>query len=137
MTDTPASKELTNALLTIIRQQRHYGVRVIISTQEPTISPRLIDLCSITIVHRFSSPEWFSVLRKHISIEGADSGVDDLFTSILSLKTGEAVVFAPSAVVGRGGEGMGLVKLNGELLKIKVRRRLTLDGGASVVVMPR
>ena len=133
MTDTPASKDLTNALLSLIRQQRHYGVRVIISTQEPTVSPKLIDLCSVTIVHRFSSPEWFNILRKHISVEGAESSADELFATILGLKTGEAVVFAPSAVVERG---LRLVKLNGELLKVRVRKRLTLDGGASVVVMP-
>ena len=34
MTDTPASKALTESLLTVIRQQRHYGASVIISTQE-------------------------------------------------------------------------------------------------------
>ena len=63
MTDTPASKALTELILSIIRQQRHFGARVIISSQEPTISPRLMDLCSMIMVHRFTSPEWFGVLR--------------------------------------------------------------------------
>ncbi|KAI9767672.1 MAG: hypothetical protein M1840_005543 [Geoglossum simile] len=139
MTDTPASKDLTNSLLSVIRQQRHCGVRVIISTQEPTISPNLIDLSSITIIHRFSSPEWFNVLRRHISITNDhkpnDNSANDLFETILSLKTGEAVVFAPSAVVWKGGDVRGLVKLNGELLKMRMRKRLTYDGGASVVVV--
>jgi hypothetical protein len=57
MTDAPASKTLTESLLTVIRQQRHYGARMIISIQEPTISPRLIDLCSVTVIYFFSSPE--------------------------------------------------------------------------------
>src|SRR5437667_8608695 len=104
MTGTPASKDLTESLLTVIHQQRHYGVRVIISTQEPTVSLRLIDLCSITVVHRFSSPEWLNVLRKHISIDseqGVMNGLDELFEGIMNLRTGEVMVFAPSAVVQR------------------------------------
>ncbi|KAL9104788.1 MAG: hypothetical protein Q9187_008860, partial [Circinaria calcarea] len=101
MSDTPASKALTESLLTVIRQQRHYGVRLIISTQEPTISPRLIDLCSITIIHRFSSPEWFNLLRKHVFVaEEQKTGTEsretaEFFERILDLETGEALVFAP------------------------------------------
>jgi hypothetical protein len=137
MTDTPASKALTESLLTVIRQQRHYGVRVIISTQEPTVSPRLIDLCSITVVHRFSSPEWFSVLRKHISIaseQGTADCADELFEAILNLKTGEAMVFAPSAIVAQKQEGgRELGKLNGKLLKMRMRKRLSWDSGRSIV----
>jgi hypothetical protein len=38
------AKALTEVLLTVSSQQRHYGARIIISTQEPIISPRLIDL---------------------------------------------------------------------------------------------
>jgi hypothetical protein len=30
--------------------------------------PRLMDLCSITLIHRFTSPEWFKTLRRHVSI---------------------------------------------------------------------
>src|SRR5437016_3909932 len=107
MTDTPAAKELTECFLTVIRQQRHYGARVIISTQEPTISPRLIDLSSITIVHRFFSPEWFTVLRRHIIVTAERSGGDadtmELFQKISGLRTGEALVFAPSAILEGNG----------------------------------
>ncbi|RAL14125.1 uncharacterized protein BO97DRAFT_423042 [Aspergillus homomorphus CBS 101889] len=69
MTNTPAAKQLTETFLTIIRQQRHLGVRTIISTQEPTISPRLIDLCSMTIIHRFTSPEWYRTIEQHVPID--------------------------------------------------------------------
>lgn len=58
MNDSGDSSALTDNLLETIRLQRHLAVRIIISTQEPTISPKLLDLCSITIVHRFTSPEW-------------------------------------------------------------------------------
>jgi DNA helicase HerA-like ATPase len=136
MTDTPASKALTESLLTVIRQQRHYGVRVLISTQEPTVSPRLVDLCSITVIHRFSSPEWFSVLRRHISIvneQGTTDSADELFGAILNLRTGEAMVFAPSAIVQKREGAQGLGKLNGELLKMRMRKRLSWDSGRSIV----
>ena len=136
MTDTPASKDLTESLLRVIRQQRHYGARVIISTQEPTISPRLIDLCSITVIHRFSSPEWFDVLRRHIFIldeqRGNGGGKAELFKSIRDLRTGEALVFAPSAVVREEGKEEWR-KVSEGVLKVRVRKRLTWDGGTSAV----
>ncbi|PTU20416.1 hypothetical protein P175DRAFT_0502541 [Aspergillus ochraceoroseus IBT 24754] len=74
MTDTPAARELTDTFLNIIRQQRHLGVRTLISTQEPTIFPRLLDLCSITIIHRFTSPEWYKAIRNHVPIENKEGG---------------------------------------------------------------
>jgi hypothetical protein len=56
MNESGEASALTEQLLATIRLQRHLGARVIISTQEPTVSPRLLDLCSVTIVHRFTSP---------------------------------------------------------------------------------
>ncbi|KAL1738036.1 hypothetical protein HDZ31DRAFT_12653, partial [Schizophyllum fasciatum] len=56
------------SLLTLIREQRHHGLRVIISTQEPTVVPPvLLDLCSVAILHRFSSPSWWSHICDHVS----------------------------------------------------------------------
>ncbi|KAF8539146.1 hypothetical protein BDD12DRAFT_839363 [Trichophaea hybrida] len=133
MTDTPASKVLTDRLLSVIREQRHYGVRVIISTQEPTISPRLMDLSSATIIHRFTSPEWYNILRTHISVfqGNADDGMD-LFDHIIALDVGQALIFAPSAFVAYQDEEMPR-KLNSELVKVAVRKRVTWDGGRSVL----
>ena len=67
MNGTAASEVFTQSLLTVIREQRHKGARVIIATQEPTISPKLLDLCSMTFVHRFTSPEWLETLKKHLA----------------------------------------------------------------------
>jgi len=141
MTETPASKALADSLQTVIRQQRHYGARVIISTQEPTICPRFMDLCSTTIIHRFSSPEWFGVLRHHVSImddcEGNSGNSMELFKRILDLRVGEALVFAPSAIVSGTAEveDNAPVKLGPGFLKVKVRRKVTWDGGKSVVCL--
>ncbi|KAL2059884.1 hypothetical protein VTL71DRAFT_10039 [Oculimacula yallundae] len=135
MTDSPASKALTESLMGVIREQRHYGVRVIISTQEPTISPKLIDICSITIMHRFSSPEWLSVLKKHILLPNSKLHQDNtssMLSEIMNLKTGEAILFAPSTLFTArdGGEP---TKDAEALSRFRVRRRITWDGGKSVV----
>jgi hypothetical protein len=116
---------------------------VFISTQEPTISPRLLDLCSITIVHRFTSPDWLRCLRSHLASlrDGNNEScerVNDVFDKIVQLRTGEALMFAPSAVMGvrdlEGGKSE-LRKLGVEYLRVQIRARLTVDGGKSVLAM--
>lgn len=136
MTDTPAAKVLTETFLTIIRQRRHLGVRTIISTQEPTISPRLIDLCSVTIIHRFTSPEWYKTIERHVPMKRQDRGqhsesIDDGFHQIAGLRTGEAIVFAPSAqLVGENG---AVMDTKHQAFKMKMRKRVTWDGGKTIV----
>ncbi|KAG0652217.1 hypothetical protein D0Z07_0833 [Hyphodiscus hymeniophilus] len=135
MTDTVASKALTESLMGVIRQQRHYGARVIISTQEPSISPKLIDLCSITVMHRFSSPEWLDVLQRHIllSEEGNQGTKTGLLREIMRLRTGEAMIFAPSAILGASDKSGGWKSGADGLLKMRMRKRVTWDGGKSMV----
>ncbi|OCL07853.1 hypothetical protein AOQ84DRAFT_431976 [Glonium stellatum] len=126
---------LDEAHKVLIRQQRHFGVRVIVSTQEPTISTKLIDLCAITVIHRFTSPDWFRALKTHISISSSGAEGEDektLFRNIVNLRTGEALVYAPTAALGKDLAGK-LVKATEELLKVNIRKRVTWDGGQSVV----
>ncbi|KAI6778279.1 uncharacterized protein J7T54_004186 [Emericellopsis cladophorae] len=211
MTNSAECQALTENLLSTIRLQRHIATRVIISTQEPTISPRLLDLCSVTIVHRFTSPDWMRALQKHLA--GASSWLDpnvngdqegmkkgsktetgirplglkkddvagDLFSRVVRLRTGEALLFAPSAVIDiqtagdgtvaahsgedstydsgfNGKEGGGtsttpvfafgrsygapkgetptekrVLHLGNGVLKIRIRKRVTTDGGRSIM----
>ena len=136
MTDTVASKALTESLMGVIRQQRHYGARVIISTQEPSVSPKLIDLCSVTVMHRFSSPAWLNVLQRHILVsdeEGNRGNKVGLLRDIMRLKTGEALVFAPSSIFGASGEAGGRRIGADALLKMSMRKGVTWDGGRSIV----
>jgi DNA helicase HerA-like ATPase len=136
MIDTPGATDLNEFLLTVIRQQRHFGARVIVSTQEPTISTQLIDLCAITVIHRFTSPDWFRALKTHISISSSSTeGEKDeryLFRKIVNLRTGEALIYAPTAVLGKDLTGK-LTKATEELLKVSIRKRVTWDGGQSIV----
>ncbi|KAJ5550121.1 hypothetical protein N7461_004819 [Penicillium sp. DV-2018c] len=181
MTSTaPEAVDLTETLLSIVRQQRHLGARVMIATQEPTLAPSLLELCNVTIIHRFSSPAWFKAIRAHIagaSVEEAASksrAASDIFHKIVHLATGEALVFCPTALldVQEDDEGDSLdpsaestssvrtfcssdetnlsenhygaeghtkttgprtVQLGSTYAHIQVRRRITVDGGRSVL----
>ena len=144
MIDVPGAKTLNESLLQTIRLQRHFGARVVISTQEPTLLTDLIALCSITVIHRFSSPEWFAAIKRHIPIDVKER--DDLMRMIESLKTGTALVYAPNAVlgwkrqVGENGEEEyngkgGLVKGTGKMIRVSMRKRITSDGGQSVLAV--
>ncbi|KKK26324.1 hypothetical protein ARAM_001574 [Aspergillus rambellii] len=138
MTDTPAARELTDTFLNIIRQQRHLGVRTLISTQEPTIFPRLLDLCSITIIHRFTSPEWYKAIRNHVPIENKEGGsnkekiLDGLY-DIASLQTGEALVFALSALLL--DENDVVLDTKYRTFKMRIRKRVTWDGGRTITCL--
>ncbi|KAL4940622.1 hypothetical protein BDV06DRAFT_230213 [Aspergillus oleicola] len=135
ITDTPTAKDLTETFLIIIRQQRHLGVRTIISTLEPVISPKLIDLCSTTIIHRFTSPNWYTTVHRHIPIEnnfndGKDKILEPLY-QISSLRAREAIVFAPSAHL-LNEEHMELDTKH-HTLRMAVRNRITWDDGRTIV----
>ncbi|KAJ7915996.1 hypothetical protein B0H13DRAFT_2451776 [Mycena leptocephala] len=104
------SARLTQSVSNVIRLQRHLATRVIIATQEPTvIPPTILDLASIIICHRFSSPAWCTHLARHVS--------------------GGTVITADE----RGG----VVLLGKDHLALRVRPRLTLDGGASLLAVGR
>ncbi|KDQ18206.1 hypothetical protein BOTBODRAFT_105043 [Botryobasidium botryosum FD-172 SS1] len=126
---------LKEALLYIIRQQRHFAMRVIISTQEPTVVPTsILDLTTVTILHRFSSRAWWDHLANHVSTQLTEEGFDQ----IVKLQTGEALVIAPSGLVmlpvSPGGEKMRC-KLGRHYMVVKSRGRVTMDGGASVLAL--
>ena len=130
MLKVPGAKLLNDYLLTILRLQRHFGARVVISTQEPTLLTDLIALCSVTIIHRFSSPEWLAAIRKHIPIYS--DGKQDAVREIENLTTGTALVYSANAVLGKDEEN-GLVKGSSGLIKLDIRKRVTFDGGQSVL----
>ncbi|CCM04868.1 uncharacterized protein FIBRA_07061 [Fibroporia radiculosa] len=137
---------LTKALLSLIRQQRHLGMRVIISTQEPTVVPPvLLDLCGVAILHRFSSPSWWDHLVKHVSADLPE----DAFDQIVKLRTGEAIVLAPAGLglmrtllAKQASSASGSSPLETQVLPfgrryliVKSRQRVTADGGASILTV--
>lgn len=144
LSPTKGSSGLTKSLLTLTREQRHLAMRVIISTQEPTVVPPvLLDLCTVAILHRFSSPSWWEHLAKHVS---ADISAEDAFDRVVKLQTGEAIVLAPSGLgvfpdtpdTARTGHVAPVPKLGQfgrRYVLMKTRRRITRDGGASILVV--
>lgn len=142
MNSSTEAQGFTETLLSAVRLQRHLGVRMIISTQEPTVSTALLNLCSITVVHRFTSPDWLRVLHKHLAgaaehgSETCDLESRPLFNQIVDLQVGEALLFAPSTIVGASLHDDGHVtfkRLGQGRLRVKIRHRLTADGGKSVL----
>ena len=66
----------------------------------------------------------------------------DIFKSIVSLEAGQAVVFSPTAIMriserhqANGWIMKEPVKLGLQYLKMQVRKRLTFDGGRSVMAV--
>lgn len=102
---SPEAVDMIETLLSVVRQQRHLGARVLIATQEPTLSPDLLALCNVTIIHRFSSPAWFKAIRSHIAGAGMErydpkrGALPEIFEKIVRLATGEALVFCPTALL--------------------------------------
>ncbi|TFY69603.1 hypothetical protein EVG20_g3065 [Dentipellis fragilis] len=152
LSQTKTATGLTKSLLTLIRQQRHMSMRVIISTQEPTVVPSVfIDLCSVVILHRFQSLAWWDQLSKHVS---ADLSVDGTFDMVTKLKTGQAIVIAPAGVgmvdevasetgnivAGSNEEASKpkriLAQFGRRYLLVKTRKRITMDGGTSLLAVP-
>lgn len=77
---------------------------MLIATQEPTLAPALLELCNVTIIHRFSSPAWFKAIKSHIAGAGIEENPDNtdssaIFHKIVRLPTGEALVFCPMALL--------------------------------------
>ncbi|RPB29690.1 hypothetical protein L211DRAFT_859630 [Terfezia boudieri ATCC MYA-4762] len=147
MADTPGARVLTQQLLAIIRLQRHCNTRVVVATQEPTISPLLIGLTSVKIIHHFSSVDWYQALNKHLPQRNeGDPGSDHAethkrthFDQIAQLERGEAVVFDPSAILGGINIDFSTVptytgaSIYDKCFVAKIRKRVTLDGGRSIV----
>lgn len=130
-----------------IRLQRHLGLRTIISTQDPFIHPELLELSSMVIFHRFTSPRWFETIRKHVGFQAkaqpADSsrvwgedepqkGEEDIFNNIMSLDPGEAYIYCPLLVTPENNWGGSTLKKFGNgVFKVMIRQKITVDGGAS------
>ena len=145
MSESSAANAFTESLLTIIRQQRHLATRIIVATQEPTISPKLLDLSSMTIVHRFTSPSWLHALNTHIAgisgdHESTKRNLAKIFEQIADLETGQALLFSPSAVLDivddhedQTGADFKTKKLGLRYVQMRVRNRMTADGGRSIL----
>ena len=100
----------------------------------------------MTIVHRFSSPAWLQTLKVHIAgvsaaiEQDSQRSIPDILRMIVNLEAGQALLFAPSALLDVANDGASsssnapkIQKLGLRYVKMRVRKRLTEDGGRSVM----
>lgn len=112
-------KELVGSITTAIREMRHKGVSIMIASQDPMSLPtEIIELSSIVIMHRFSSPSWVKHVQKAIT------ALQNLTASeMASLGSGEAYLWAVKST----DKSITL-----RPTKIYIRPRVTKHGGDTI-----
>lgn len=110
--------DLISQVVETIREMRHQATSVIIASQDPLSVPRaIIELTSVLILHRMTSPQWLKHLRSAIV---ALNDVQD--AAVTSLLPGEALVWAQRSTDKR-------FTLRPQ--KLAVRPRFTQHGGGT------
>jgi DNA phosphorothioation-dependent restriction protein DptH len=110
--------DLTEQVVSTIRQMRHQGVSVLIASQDPLSLPgAVIELSSIVMLHRFNSPSWLKHIQKSVTALG-----DLKAEQLAMLKPGEAYVWANKSTEPIFSQ---------KAVKIRLRPRATLHGGST------
>lgn len=109
---------LIGEVVAMIREMRHWATSVVIASQDPLSVPRaIIELTSILVLHRMTSPQWLKHLRSAIvALDDVQDG------AVISLQPGEALVWAQRSTDKR-------FTLRPQ--KITVRPRFTQHGGGT------
>lgn len=114
---------LNNDIIDIIRMQRHYGIRTIISTQNPCVlNKEIIELTNFMVLHRFSSPRWYEYIKKLYNIKEYIELNDDkinTFEFLLKIDTGSCILVCPKQDI---------------FINLKIDKRITKDLGSSITM---
>lgn len=110
--------DLIGQVVETIREMRHQATSVVIASQDPLSVPRaVIELTSVLILHRMTSPQWLKHLKSAIvALEGVSEG------HLAALAPGEALIWAQRATDKR-------FSLRPQ--KLHVRPRFTQHGGGT------
>jgi DNA helicase HerA-like ATPase len=113
-----SESDLISQVVETIREMRHQATSVIIASQDPLSVPRaIIELTSVLILHRMTSPQWLKHLR------GAIVSLNDVQdAAVTSLSPGEALVWAQRSTDKR-------FTLRPQ--KVSIRPRFTQHGGGT------
>jgi hypothetical protein len=110
--------ELIGQVVGIIREMRHQATSVLIASQDPLSVPRaVIELTSLLILHRMTSPQWLKHLKSAIA---ALENVNE--AQVGALMAGEALVWAQRSTD---------VRFTQRPQKISIRPRVTQHGGGT------
>ena len=113
------NKELVGSITTAIREMRHKGVSIMIASQDPMSLPtEIIELSSIVVMHRFSSPAWVKHVQKAITPLQTLTA-----TEMAALGSGEAYLWANKA---------SDKTITQRPIKISIRPRVTKHGGDTI-----
>ena len=113
-----SESSLISEVVETIREMRHQATSVVIASQDPLSVPRaIIELTSVLIMHRMTSPQWLKHLRSAIASLG---DVQDV--AVTSLVPGEALVWAQRSTDKRFTQ---------RPQKLAVRPRFTKHGGGT------
>lgn len=110
--------ELIGQVVETIREMRHQATSVVIASQDPLSVPRaIIELTSILLLHRMTSPQWLKHLKSAlVSLESLQE------THLSTLAPGEALIWAQRSTDKR-------FTLRPQ--KVQVRPRFTQHGGGT------
>ena len=113
------NKDLVGSITTAIREMRHKGVSIMIASQDPMSLPtEIIELSSIVVMHRFSSPAWVKHVQKAITPLQTLTP-----TEMSALGSGEAFLWANKSTDK---------SITQRPVKISIRPRVTKHGGDTI-----
>lgn len=113
------NKDLVESITTAIREMRHKGVSIMIASQDPMSLPtEIIELSSMVVMHRFSSPAWVKHVQKAITPLQTLTA-----TEMAALGSGEAYLWANKATDK---------SITQRPIKISIRPRVTKHGGDTI-----
>ncbi|KAI8897825.1 hypothetical protein BC833DRAFT_592184 [Globomyces pollinis-pini] len=114
-----STSPLSLSIITSVRQMRHHGLRIVVSSQSPkSIPAEILDLSTLCLVHRFIAHDWFTYLQMKIHME------PERYKQIMELQTGQALLFYAkwsSVIAGTSSY----------VVPVSIRGRITMDGGRS------
>jgi DNA helicase HerA-like ATPase len=110
--------ELIGQVVETIREMRHQATSVVIASQDPLSVPRaVVELTSVLLLHRMTSPQWLKHLKSAI---GALDEVTD--TQLAALQPGEALLWAQRSTAKRFTQ---------RPQRIRIRPRFSQHGGGT------
>jgi DNA phosphorothioation-dependent restriction protein DptH len=110
--------DFVDDILSAIRLMRHKGNSIVLASQDPESVPqKVIELSSVVILHKMSSPNWLRHIKKSLA------ALDDLQPGSLNmLRSGEAWIWASRS---------NRIQLQERANKAEMRPRVTQHGGES------
>ena len=92
---------------------------------EPTVVPPvLLDLCTVAILHRFSSPTWWQHLIQHVPTDFSNSDAFDKIVRLqVSYSDGRVILVSQNSLIRQGKRLFSLLRGLGYLQHLKMIKK--------------